>query len=54
MTNDCCEDLSNGIKDVADGGDGGALGPKEGMVVGMLLILNFRCVKDPKEGMAST
>ena len=49
-TDDLCDDFSGGTGEVADGGDGGALGPKDGMVVGMLLVLGFGWAKGPEEG----
>ena len=39
-----------GIEEVVDGGDGGAPGPKDGMAVGMLLVLGFGWAKGPEEG----
>ena len=38
---DLRDDFSGGIEVVADGGEVGAPGPKDGMVVGMLLVLGF-------------
>ena len=38
---------------VVDGGDGGAPGPKDGIAVGMLLVLGFGCAKGPEEGAGS-
>jgi hypothetical protein len=40
-TDDLRDDLSEGTEDMVDGGDGGAPGPKDGMAVGMLLVLGF-------------
>ena len=34
---------TQGIAEVMYGGDGGAPGPKDRMVMGMLLMLGFRC-----------
>ena len=39
-TNDLHDDFSRGTMEVADGGDGGVPGPKDGMAVGMLLMLH--------------
>jgi len=49
-TEDLCDDFSWGIEEVVDGGDGGAPGPKDGMAVGMLLVLGFGCANGPEEG----
>jgi hypothetical protein len=49
-TEDLRDDFSVGIKVVADGGDGGAPGPNDGMAVGMLLVLGFGCANGPEEG----
>ena len=40
-TDDLRDDFSGGTVEVADGGDGGAPGPKDGMAVGMLLVLTM-------------
>ena len=42
-------DFSGGTVEVVDAGDGGMPGPKDGMVVGMLLMLGFGCTNDPEE-----
>jgi len=47
---DLHDDFSGGTGEVAVGGDGGALGPKDGMAVGMLLVLGFGWAKGPEEG----
>ena len=39
-----------GTKEVVDGGDGGAPGPKNGIAVGMLFVLSFGCAKGPEVG----
>ena len=39
-----------GIRGVVDSRDGGSPGLNDGMVVGMLLVLSFKCVKGPKVG----
>ena len=49
-TDDLRDDFSEGIKVLADSGDGGALGPNNGMAVRMLLVLGFGCAKGPEEG----
>ena len=49
-TDDLRDDFSGGTGEVADGGDGGAPGPKDGMAVGMLLVLGFGCANGPEEG----
>jgi len=49
-TKDLCDDFSWGIEEAVDGGDGGAPGLKDGMAVGMLLVLGFGCAKGPEEG----
>ena len=49
-TDDCREDFSDGIVEAAEGRDGGAPGPKDGMAVGMLLVLGFKCANDSREG----
>ena len=49
-TDDLRDDFSGGTVEVADGGDGGAPGPKDGMAVGMLLVLGFGCANGPEEG----
>lgn len=49
-TDDLRDDFSEGIEEVADGGDGGAPGPKDGMAVGMLLVLGFGWANGPEEG----
>jgi len=45
-TDGLCDDFSRGIWMVMDVG-WGALGPEDGIEVGMLLILNFRCTNGP-------
>ena len=47
---DLRDDPPVGAEEVADGGDGGAPGPKDGNVVGMLFVLGFQCAKGPDEG----
>jgi hypothetical protein len=49
-TDDLRDDFSWGIVEVVDGGDGGAPGPKDGMAVGMLLVLGFGWAKGPEDG----
>ena len=49
-TDDLRDDLSGGTVEVADGGDSAAPEPKDGMAVGMLLALHFRCTNGPEEG----
>lgn len=49
-TDDLRDDLSEGIVEVVDGGEGAAPGPKDGMAVGMLFVLGFGCAKGPEEG----
>ena len=50
-TDDLRDGFSGGIGVVADIGEGGgAPGPKDGMAVGMLLILAFGWVSGPEEG----
>jgi len=49
-TDDLRSDFSGGIREVAGGGDGGALGPKGGMAVGMLFVLCFGWVNSSEEG----
>ena len=44
------DDFPREIEEVVDGGDGGAPGPKDGMAVGMLLVLGFGCAKGLEEG----
>jgi hypothetical protein len=51
-TDDLRDEFSKRIREVADDGDGGTLGPDDGMVVGMLLVLGFGCAKSPEEGEA--
>ena len=50
LTGDRCNDLSNGIMETAEGGDGGAPGPNGGMMVGISLVLGFGCANGPDEG----
>ena len=49
-TDDLRDNFSEGTEEVADGGDGGVLGPKDGMVVGISLVLSFGWVNSPGEG----
>jgi hypothetical protein len=49
-TDDLRDDFSGGTGEVVDGGDGGAPGPKDGIAVGILLVLGFGCAKGPEEG----
>ena len=42
------DDFSWDIKEVIDGGDGDAPELNDGMVVGMLLVLGFGCMKGPE------
>lgn len=49
-TDDLLDDFSGGTEEVADGGDGGAPGPKDGIAVGMLLVLGFGWANGPEEG----
>ena len=35
--------LSKGVEEAADGGDRGVQGPKDGIALGMVLVLNCRC-----------
>jgi hypothetical protein len=42
--------ISLGTEEVLDGGDGGAPGPKDGIAVGILLVLGLGCAKGPEEG----
>jgi len=49
-TDDLRDDFSGGIRVVVDGGDGGAPGPKDGIAVGMLLVLGFGWANGPEEG----
>ena len=49
-TDDLRNDFSRRTVEVTDGGDGGVPGPKDGMTVGMLLVLGFRCTNGPEEG----
>lgn len=46
-------DFSGRIGEVVDGGDGGALGPKDEMAVGILLVLSFRWVNGPRRSWGS-
>jgi len=46
-------DFSRGIGVFVDGGDGGAPGPKDGIAVGILLVLGLGCAKGPDEGAGS-
>ena len=39
-----------GIREVADSTDGGSPRLNDGMAVGILLVLSFKCVKGPKVG----
>lgn len=48
-TDDLHNDFSEGTEEVMDGGDRGALGPKDEMMVGMLLVLGVGRVDRPKE-----
>ena len=48
-TNGPRKDSSEGIEGTADGGDEGALGPKDGMAMGMLPILGLRSANGPEE-----
>ena len=52
-TSDLCNDFSGKTGEVMDGGDGGTPGPKDGMVVGMLLVLGFGWVDGSEEGAGS-
>ena len=46
--------LEEGMRVTGDWiGDGGALGPNDGMAVGMLLVLGFGCANGPEEGAGS-
>jgi hypothetical protein len=48
---DSTDDLRDeGTEEVVDGGDGGAPGPKDGIAVGILLVLGLGCAKGPEEG----
>ena len=47
-TDDLRNDFSWGIEEVVNGGDVGAPGPKDGMVVEMLLVLGFGYAKGPE------
>ena len=49
-TDDLRDDLSRGTVEIADGRDGGVPGPKDGMAVGMLLMLGIGCANGPEEG----
>jgi hypothetical protein len=49
-TDDLRDDFSEGIVEVADGGDAGAPGPNDGMAVGILLVLGLGCANGPEEG----
>ena len=49
-TDDLRDDFSAGMRVFVDGGDGGAPGPKDGIAVGMLLVLGFGWAKGPEEG----
>jgi len=49
-TDDLCDDFSGVTGEVVDGGDGGAPGPKDGMAVGILLVLSFGWANGPEEG----
>ena len=49
-TDDLRDDFSVGTEEVDDGGDWGATGPKDGMAVGMLLVLGFGCANGPEDG----
>ena len=52
-TDDLRDDFSGGIEGVADGRDGGALGPNDGTAAGILLVLGFGWVNGHKEGVGS-
>ena len=39
-----------GIREVVDSTDGGSPRLNDGMAVGILLVLSFKCVKGPKVG----
>ena len=45
--------FSEGTVEDVDGGDGGAPEPKDGIAVGMLLVLGFGCANGPEEGAGS-
>ena len=45
-----CNNLFGGIGVLEDGGEGSTPGPKDGMVVGILLALGLRCMSGPEEG----
>ena len=49
-TDDLCDNFSVGTEEVDDGRDWGATGPKDGMAVGILLVLGFRCANGPEDG----
>ena len=52
-TSDLCNDFSGKTGEVMDGEDRGAPGQKDGMVVGMLLVLGFGWVDGSEEGAGS-
>ena len=47
LADDCRKDISDGVVEAAEGGDGGAPGPNDGMAVGMLLVLGLGCARGP-------
>jgi hypothetical protein len=49
-TDDLYDDFSGRTGEVADGRDGGAPEPKDGMAVGMLLVPGFRWVNGSEDG----
>ena len=46
----CNNLLGGGIGVLEDDGEGTSPGPKDGMVVGTLLVLGLRCIGGPEEG----
>jgi hypothetical protein len=50
VVDDLHDDFSEGIEEIVDSGDGGAPGPKDGIAVGMLLVLGFGCANRSEEG----